>query len=60
MPISWFHRYFTMKSGRSINFNHFHMIFMNGDIQEIMSHLDKQFDLTVVIGRNGNVLKVVG
>ena len=36
------------------------MIFMNGDIHEIMNYLDKEFDLTVVIGKNGNVIKVVG
>lgn len=59
MPISWFHRYFMDKTGKSIHFNHFHMIFMNGDIHEVMNYLDKQFDLTVVIGSNGNVIKVV-
>ncbi len=59
MPVSWFHRYFMSKSNRRIDFNHFHMIFMNGDIHEIMSYLDKQFDLTVIIGKNGNVIKVV-
>jgi hypothetical protein len=59
MPISWFHRYFVEKTGRNIHFNHFHMFFMNGDIHEIMNYLDKQFDLTVVIGKNGNVIKVV-
>lgn len=59
MPVSWFHKYFTSKTGKNIHFNHFHMIFMNGDIHEIMNYLDKQFDLTVVIGKNGNVLKVV-
>lgn len=35
------------------------MFFMNGDIHDIMNYLDKQFDLTVVIGKNGNVIKVV-
>lgn len=59
MPISWFHRYFTSKTGKNINFNSFYMIFMNGDIHEVMNYLDKQFDLTVVIGKNGNVIKVV-
>lgn len=59
MPVSWFHKYFIEKSGKNIHFNHFHMIFMNGDIHEVMNHLDKEFDLTVVIGKNGNVLKVV-
>lgn len=60
MPISWFHKYFMSKSGKSIHIDHFHMIFMNGDIHETMNYLDKQFDLTVVVGKNGNVLKVVG
>jgi len=59
MTISWFHRYFVEKTGRNIHFNHFHMFFMNGDIHEIMNYLDKQFDLTVVISKNGSVLKVV-
>ena len=59
MPVSWFHKYFMEKSGKNIRFNHFHMIFMSGDINETMNYLDKQFDLTVVIGKNGNVLKVV-
>lgn len=60
MPVSWFHKYFMSKTGSNIHFTHFHMIFMNGDIHEIMNYLDKQFDLTVVIGKNGNVIKVVG
>lgn len=59
MPVSWFHRYFMSKTGVKIHLDHFHMIFMNGDIHEIMNYLDKQFDLTVVIGKNGNVIKVV-
>jgi hypothetical protein len=36
------------------------MIFRGGDIMEIINYLDKQFDLTVVVSKNGNVLKVVG
>jgi len=60
MPVSWFHKYFMSKTGSNIHFTHFHMIFMNGDIHEVMNYLDKQFDLTVVIGKNGNVIKVVG
>lgn len=59
MPVSWFHKYFTSKTGKNIHFNHFHMIFMSGDINETMNYLDKQFDLTLVIGKNGNILKVV-
>ena len=59
MPVSWFYRYFTSKSKVKIHFDHFHMFFMNGDIHEIMNYLDKQFDLTVVIGKNGSVIKVV-
>lgn len=59
MPVSWFHRYFTSKSKISISFDQFYMFFMNGDIHEIMNYLDKEFDLTVVIGKNGNVIKVV-
>lgn len=59
MPLSWFHRYFTSKSKINMHINQFQMLFMSGDINEVMSHLDKQFDLTVVIGKNGNVLKVL-
>jgi hypothetical protein len=32
---------------------------MSGDINETMNYLDKQFDLTLVIGKKGNVIKVV-
>lgn len=60
MPVSWFYRYFTSKSKLNISFDQFYIFFMNGDIHEVMNYLDKQFDLTVVIGKNGNVLKVVG
>ena len=59
MPVSWFYRYFTSKSKYRIHRDQFQMIFMSGDIHETMNYLDKQFDLTVVIGKNGNVLKVV-
>lgn len=42
-----------------MSFDRFYMFFMNGDIREVMNYLDKQFDLTVVIDRNGTVIKVV-
>lgn len=59
MPVSWFYDYFTKESGRQIDFHAFHMIFMSGDINQTMLHLDKKFNLTLVMNRDGRVIKVV-
>ena len=60
MPVSWFYEYFISKSNININFDRFYMMFMNVDIHEVMKYLDKQFDLTVVMSKDGRVIKVVG
>lgn len=59
MPVSWFHDYFTRESGKQIDFNSFYMMFMSGDISKVLEYLDKKFNLTVVLSKEGRVIKVL-
>lgn len=56
--ISWFHRYYTDKKG-AMDINTFHMVFNYGNLDQILEHLDKEFNLTKVEDNNGKLIKVL-
>lgn len=54
--LGWFYRYYK-ENGGSADMNVFQVVFSLNN--EILSDLDKKFDLNVVLDKNGNFIKVV-
>ena len=56
--INWFHRYYTEKKG-AIDLQTFHMFFTHGNLDMVLEHLDKEFNLTKIEDKNGKLIKVL-
>lgn len=56
--LDWFHKYYTDKKG-AMEINMFQMIFNHGNLDQILDHLDKEFNLTKVEDKNGKLIKVL-
>ena len=56
--LNWFHRYYTDKKG-AMDINMFQMVFNYGNLDMIVEHLDKEFNLTKVEDNNGKLIKVL-
>jgi hypothetical protein len=56
--LDWFHRYYTDKKG-AMDINMFQMIFNQGNLDQILEHLDKEFNLIKVEDNNGKLIKVI-
>lgn len=52
--INWFYKYFD----KPIGIDNFAHIFNMGDLNLILEHLDKEFNLTTIIDSNGKFIKV--
>ena len=56
--INWFHKYYTDKKG-AMDINTFQMVFNYGNLDMIVEHLDKEFNLTKIEDNNGKLIKVL-
>ena len=56
--LDWFHKYYTEKKG-AMDINTFQMIFNHGNLDMIVEHLDKEFNLTKIEDNNGKLIKVL-
>ena len=56
--INWFHKYYTDKKG-AMDINTFQMVFNYGNLDMIVEHLDKEFNLVKVEDNNGKLIKVL-
>lgn len=52
--INWFHKYYD----KPIDIHNFTAVFKMGDLNLILEHLDKQFNLTTLTDSNGKFIKV--
>jgi len=52
--INWFYKYYD----KPIDINNFTAIFQMGDLNMILEHLDKKFNLISVIDKNGKFIKI--
>lgn len=57
--LDWFYRYFLEQDGRRISTHEFNLIFQMGDLNETIYYLDKKFNLSKVIDKNNNLLKIL-
>jgi len=55
--LEWFHEYYNSLKP-NIDINNFAMVFNMGNIDSVLEHLDKQFQLTTLTDNNGKFIKV--
>ena len=55
--LNWFLNYYNSLKP-SIDINNFAMIFNMGNLDSVLEHLDKQFELTTLTDNNGKFIKV--
>lgn len=56
--LDWFRKYYIDKKG-AMDINTFQMIFNYGNLDMIIEHLDKEFNLTKIEDNNGKLIKVI-
>jgi hypothetical protein len=56
--LDWFHKYYTEKKG-AMDINTFQMIYNHVNLDMIVEHLDKEFNLTKIEDNNGKLIKVL-
>jgi hypothetical protein len=55
--LNWFLDYYNSLKP-SIDINNFAMIFNMGNLDSVLEHLDKQFELTTLTDNNGKFIKI--
>jgi hypothetical protein len=55
--LEWFHEYYNNNKPH-LDINNFSMIFNMGDLNKILEHLDKKFNLTTLTDINGKFIKI--
>lgn len=56
--IEWFFEYYNKNNGKQISLQEFHAIFNMGDLNQVLTDMDKKFGLTSVLDKNGKTIKV--
>jgi hypothetical protein len=55
--LEWFHEYYNSLKP-NIDINNFAMVFNMGNLDIVLEHLDKQFELTTLTDNNGKFIKI--
>lgn len=55
--LNWFHDYYN-NNKPNIDINNFQMIFNMGNLDKILEHLDKHFELTILTDSNNKFIKI--
>ncbi len=59
VDLNFFYNYFMLKSKKVIDPQTFQFIFLQGDFQEIIKHLDKEYELSILYSKEGVELMVI-
>ena len=57
--IEWFYSYYLQNGGKQISLQEFHAIFNMGDLNQILTQIDKKFNLTSLLDKNGKFIKII-
>ena len=57
--IEWFYSYYLQNGGKQISIQEFHAIFNMGDLNQILTQIDKKFNLTSLLDKNGKFIKII-
>lgn len=56
--LNWFYNYYN-DNKPNLDINNFQMVFNMGNLDKILEHLDKVFELTTLTDINGKFIKVL-
>ena len=59
IDINWFYEYYVQNSKHNISIENFYQTFMLANIEAVMDHIDKKFELTKLLDKNGEFIKIV-
>lgn len=59
IDINWFYEYYVQNSRHNISIEDFYQTFMFANIEAVMDHIDKKFELTKLLDKNGEFIKIV-
>jgi hypothetical protein len=59
IDINWFHEYYVQNSKHNISIENFYQTFMFANVEAVMEHIDKKFELTKLLDKNGEFIKIV-
>jgi hypothetical protein len=59
IDINWFYEYYVQNSKHNISIENFYQTFMFANIEAVMDHIDKKFELTKLLDKNGEFIKIV-
>jgi hypothetical protein len=59
IDINWFYEYYIQNSKHNISIEDFYQTFMFANIEAVMDHIDKKFELTKLLDKNGEFIKIV-
>ena len=59
VDINWFYEYYIQNSKHNISIEDFYQTFMFANIEAVMDHIDKKFELTKLLDKNGEFIKIV-
>ena len=57
--LNWFYRYFLEQGGQRISAQEFNLFFQMGDLNEVVAHLDRKFNLTKVVDKDNKLIKIL-
>lgn len=56
--LKWFYDYYIENSKDIIDINTFSMVFNSTNLENILEHIDKKFELVRIYDKNNNFIKV--
>jgi hypothetical protein len=59
IDINWFYEYYVQNSKHNISIENFYQTFMFANTEAVMDHIDKKFELTKLLDKNGEFIKIV-
>jgi hypothetical protein len=59
IDINWFYEYYVQNSKHNISIENFYQTFMFANVEAVMEHIDKKFELTKLLDKNGEFIKIV-
>lgn len=59
IDINWFYEYYIQNSKHNISIDDFYQTFMFANIEAVMDHIDRKFELTKLLDKNGEFIKIV-
>jgi hypothetical protein len=59
VDINWFHEYYVGHSKHNISIDDFYKIFMYANVDAIIEHIDRKFELNKLLDKNGEFIKII-